>query len=648
MAEQIRLIQALEDSFLDFGLQEYDENHNPRFTFEVHRPNTDEKEVIDYVLSRLLSDFTISGVVNNPLYPVINNVFQHTFIFAAKDSKNGKTVSLQNMPFGAITINNMYVGFPKETVDRALKEYKEHYHSKNKGVFFLLKKKKYPGLSKLYWSALHEFYHIISLHGRPYVMGTLVSSAEEICKRHNVSTSDPRVVSMFGYIAMLATEIEVYNLGKALGHEFPEEETFLNYVRVNSIFGEKLLDKNDGVYDAFRKMFEYYIKNIKKFNPPKVMSSCSHGCRMSGGGKQSLRDYVDRAKDNKQSDKKRQGKRDGRGGQGKKDGQRKHRSNGGRGDKSDKEKNKPNNKQGNDGKQGQGKPKNEQGGRSNQNTSDIDDAGYFGEAIRDDAVKIAEAVRKYIQMKQEERERQQQKLAGSAAGSGKELINRVYNASMQAQKAFEELKTRLAGYIGYIPGSQRVTRKLTRRAHSNYRYASQVLPPGHTVPLERKKANIVSNMIIVIDTSVSMDSYTLRQVFEIINSSLPTDVQDVVIVQADTKVQKVDKYRRQSLNSLTDIEVYGRGGTDMIKVLKELPDKLKKEVRIQMNNTNVLIITDGYWFNYKMREDESPFQSVGVLLVSCGYEPASANDFPKFMKVYTAPPLNPYYYLLDD
>lgn len=143
--------------------------------------------------------------------------------------------------------------------------------------------------------------------------------------------------------------------------------------------------------------------------------------------------------------------------------------------------------------------------------------------------------------------------------------------------------------------------------------------------------------------------YTLSLVMAIISSNLPPDIQNIVLVHADTTIHKIEKIAKADLQISDNIAMHGRGDTDMVGVLKELPDAMR-EFDSKMPLQHVIIITDGYWVDYNLDfgEDGANFR-VWVLVVPESTMTLQEREeiirkLPNWMNVSVLPPLNPWIY----
>ena len=136
--------------------------------------------------------------------------------------------------------------------------------------------------------------------------------------------------------------------------------------------------------------------------------------------------------------------------------------------------------------------------------------------------------------------------------------------------------TVLRKYIGTIPDNYRKTKtRLNRRQPERYDISGQIR--SRTVRL-----------VLAIDTSGSMSSDTLKEVFTEIFEILKHVNHDITVIECDAEVNRVYK-----ANKISDVnlQIHGRGGTEFTPVI----EYVNKDSRYR--DALLVYFTDGYGEN---------------------------------------------------
>jgi len=131
----------------------------------------------------------------------------------------------------------------------------------------------------------------------------------------------------------------------------------------------------------------------------------------------------------------------------------------------------------------------------------------------------------------------------------------------------------LRKYVGTLPDGYRKTKtRLSRRQPERYDISGRV------------RSRIVK-IVVAIDTSASMSSDILKEIFVEIFAILKHVKHEITIIECDSEVQKVYK-----ANNMADVslEIKGRGGTSFIPVI----EYINKEGKFR--DALLVFFTDGY------------------------------------------------------
>jgi predicted metal-dependent peptidase len=141
--------------------------------------------------------------------------------------------------------------------------------------------------------------------------------------------------------------------------------------------------------------------------------------------------------------------------------------------------------------------------------------------------------------------------------------------------------------IRRVVACQNSTTRIKRtRSRRSRRYR---LSPGKKFELELGKA------IFGLDTSMSMNEKELGQSIDCGNK-ISHLVSELVWIQCDTKVQDVKKEKKKKSKNINEIDVHGRGGTDLTPIFEEA-------IKHGYPKVPLVIFTDGELWNWPTLEE---------------------------------------------